>query len=145
VIPAPVIVRDRSIRDKLFKEKTIQETFAIARKVDLVLFGVGIIGQEGLLWRSGFFDESDARKLIKSGAVSAICGRFFSAKGQQCCSDFDDRTIGLDLDELRKIKHKICIATGLGKLDGILGALRGQLVDVLIIDENTGESLLAQE
>lgn len=145
VIPAPVIVRDRSIRDRLFKEKMIQETFAIARKADLVLFGVGIIGQEGLLWRSGFFDESDTRKLIKSGAVSAVCGRFFSAKGQQCCSDFDDRTIGLNLEELRKIKHKICIATGLGKLDGILGALRGQLVDVLIIDENTGESLLAQE
>jgi len=29
--------------------------------VDLVLFGVGIIGQEGLLWRSGFFDESGAQ------------------------------------------------------------------------------------
>ena len=144
VIPAPIIVRDRAIRDRLFKEKKIQETFAIARKADLVLFGVGIIGQEGLLWRSGFLDDSDARKLIKSGAVSAICGRFFSAKGQQCCSDFDDRTIGLNLDELRKIKHKICIATGLEKLDGVFGTLRGQLVDVLITDENTGESLLDQ-
>jgi len=43
VIPAPVIVRDRSIRDTLFKEKKIQETLAIARKADLVLFGVGAI------------------------------------------------------------------------------------------------------
>jgi len=41
LIPAPVIVRNRSIRDTLFKEKKIQDTLAMARKADLVLFGVG--------------------------------------------------------------------------------------------------------
>jgi deoxyribonucleoside regulator len=144
VIPAPVIVRDRSIRDTLFKEKKIQENLAIARKADLVLFGVGLIGTEGLLWKSGFLNNNDATKLEKSGAVGAICGRFFDAKGQKCWSQLDDRTIGLNLDELRKIKHKICIATGKEKIPGILGALRGKLLNVLITDENMAEDLLSQ-
>ena len=144
VIPAPIIVRDRSIRDTLFKEKKIQETLAIARKADLVLFGVGLIGKEGLLWKSGFLNNNDATKLEKSGAVGAICGRFFDANGQKCWNQLDDRTIGLNLDELRKIKHKICIAAGKEKVAGILGALRGRLLDVLITDETIAEDLLTR-
>jgi len=142
VIPAPVIVRNRSIRDTLFKEKKIQETLAIARKADLVLFGVGLIGEEGLLWRSEFLTDHDAAKLRDSGAVGAICGRFFDGNGQKCWDALDDRTIGLTLAELRKIKHKICVATGKEKVRGILGAMRGNLADVLITDEKTADTLL---
>ncbi len=144
VIPAPVIVRNRSIRDTLFKEKGIQKTLAIARKADLVLFGVGMVGTEGLLWKSGFLNRNDALKLKNSGAVGAICGRFFDAEGRECWNALDDRTIGLNLEELRKIKHKICIANGPEKVPGILGAMRGNLLDVLITDEKTAETLLEQ-
>ncbi len=144
VIPAPVIVRDRSIRDTLFKEKKIQETLAMAKKADLVLFGVGMIGKEGLLWKSGFLNNNDAAKLKASGAVGAICGRFFDGNGQKCWGQLDDRTIGLNLDELRKIRHKICIASGKEKVPAILGALRGKLLNVLITDENTAENLLTR-
>jgi len=144
VIPAPVIVRNRSIRDTLFKEKSIQETLAIARKADLVLFGVGMVGTDGLLWKSGFLNRQDAAKLKDSGAVGAICGRFFDAEGRECWDTLDDRTIGLNLEELRKIKHKICIATGREKVPGILGAMQGNLVNVLITDENTADTLLKQ-
>lgn len=144
VIPAPIIVRNRSIRDTLFKEKKIQETLTIARKADLVLFGVGIIGMDGLLWKSGFLTSHDAAKLRESGAVGAICGRFFDRRGQKCWGELDNRTIGLTLAELRKIRHKICVATGKDKVPGILGALRGNLLNALITDENTAEDLLAQ-
>jgi deoxyribonucleoside regulator len=142
VIPAPVIVRNRSIRDTLFKENKIKETLKIARKADLVLFGVGIIGPEGLLWRSGFLEDDDTVKLKKSGAVGQICGRSFNAAGQNCWDELDDRTIGLNLDELRGIKHKICIAFGREKVEAILGALKGRLLNVLVTDENTAARLL---
>ncbi len=144
VIPAPVIVRDRDIRDTLFKEKKIQETLAIARKADLVLFGLGMIGPDGLLWKSDFLTEADAAKLKESGAVGALCGRFFDANGRQCWGQLDDRTIGLNLDELRRIKHKICVVTGKEKLDVIRAALKGRLVDVLITDDATASGLLAE-
>ena len=142
VIPAPIIVRNRSLRDTLFKEKKIQQTLEIAKKADLVLFGVGLIGREGMLWQSGFLKDADTLKLKKAGAVGAICGRFFDAGGQKCWGELDDRTIGLNLAELRNIKHKICIATGKEKIDAILGALRGKLLNVLVTDERTAVSLL---
>ncbi len=142
VIPAPVIVRNRSIRDTLFKERKIQETLKIARKADLVLFGIGIIGREGLLWGAGFLENGDTVKLKKAGAVGQICGRSFNAEGQNCWDELDDRTIGLNLDEIRKIKHKICIAFGQEKVESILGAARGRLLNVLVTDESTAVRLL---
>ena len=144
LIPAPVIVRNRALRDTLFKEKKIQETLGLARKADLVLFGVGLIGAEGLLWKSGFLSKYDTLKLKDAGAVGAICGRFFDANGQECWHELDDRTIGLTLDELRKIKHKIGVGVGEDKVDGISGALEGKLLNVLVTDEETATRLLAK-
>jgi deoxyribonucleoside regulator len=142
VIPAPVIVRNRAIRDTLFKEQKIQQTLEIAKKAELVIFGVGMIGQDGMLWESGFLNTGDTAKLKRAGAVGAICGRFFDASGQKCWGELDDRTIGLNLAEFRKIHHKICIAVGREKVAAILGALKGKLVDVLITDAKTAATLL---
>jgi deoxyribonucleoside regulator len=141
-IPAPVIVRNRSIRDTLFKEGKIQQTLEIAKKADLVLFGIGVIGKQGLLWRSGFLHKDDTVKLRKAGAVGQICGRSFNAQGQNCLDELDDRTIGLNLDQIRKIKHKICIAIGQEKVAAIIGASKGKLLNVLVTDERTAASLL---
>jgi DNA-binding transcriptional regulator LsrR (DeoR family) len=145
VIPAPIIVRNRSIRDTLFKEQKIQHTLEIAKKAELVIFGVGLIGRKGMLWESEFLKNTDTAKLKKAGAVGAICGRFFDANGQNCWGELDDRTIGLNLAELRKIHHKICIAIGREKVPAILGALIGKLVNVLVTDANTAASLLKAE
>ena len=142
VIQAPIIVRNKSIRDTLFKENIIRETLKIARKADIVMFGVGLVTSESLLWQSGFLGFKEATILKKAGAVGAICGRFFNEQGNPCWQDLADRTIGLSLNELKKIKHKVLIATGKKKLQGILGALKGDLVDVLIVDRETAQCLL---
>ena len=118
------------------------KTLEIAKRADIVMFGVGLVGTESLLWQSGFLGPEEAATLKKAGAVGAICGRFFNDQGEQCWQALADRTIGLSLNELKKIKHKILIAAGKEKLQGILGALKGDIVDVLIVDMDTAQSLL---
>ena len=142
VIQAPIIVRNKSIRDTLFKENIIRETLKIAKKADIVMFGVGLVAAESLLWQSGFLGPKEAIILKKAGAVGSICGRFFNDHGNQCWQDLADRTIGISLNELKKIRHKVLITTGKKKLQGILGALKGGLVDVLIVDTETAQSLM---
>ena len=142
IIQAPIIVRNKSIRDTLFKEDKIRETLEIAKKADIVMFGVGLVSSESLLWQSGILGPKEAATLKKASAVGAICGRFFNDQGEQCWQALADRTIGLSLNELKKIKHKILIAVGKEKLQAILGALKGNLVDVLIVDKETAHWLL---
>jgi deoxyribonucleoside regulator len=142
VIQAPIIVRNKSIRDTLFKETKIRETLEVAKKADIVMFGVGLVSTESLLWQSGLLGPDEAATLKRAGAVGAICGRFFNDQGKQCWQDLADRTIGLSLNELKKIKHKILIAVGKEKLQAIIGALKGNIVDVLIVDMKTAQGLL---
>jgi DNA-binding transcriptional regulator LsrR (DeoR family) len=144
VIQAPVIVKNQGIRDTLLRERKIKEALALAKKADIVILGIGMNSKAGGLWRAGFLGNRDHINLKRAGAVGAICGRFYNINGEKCLNGLDDRIIGLTLDELRRIKHKIGIAIGAEKLDAILGALRGQLIDVLITDEETAENLLSQ-
>ena len=144
VIQAPVIVRDRVIKDTLLKEGRIREALTKAREADLAILGIGVVSRDGGLWRSGFLNEKDEIRLKKAGAVGAICGRFYNIDGEKCSNEVDDRIIGLSLDELRRIKHKIGIAMGPEKVHAIFGALRGGLLNVLITDESTAERVLAE-
>lgn len=145
LIPAPVIVQSKRIKDTILKEKKIQETLAIARKASLAIFGVGLANVQGLLWKLGFLNEADASELIRARAVGAICGRFFDTNGRQCWHKLDNRTIGLDLDEIKKIKQKVGVAVGMEKVKAICGALKGRLIDVLITDELTARELLKEQ
>jgi deoxyribonucleoside regulator len=143
VIQAPVIVKNRLIKESLLGESKIREALDRAKRSDGVILGIGAVDKGGGLWRAGFLDQRDEVRLKKAGAVGAMGGRFYNVYGETCFNDLDDRIIGLTLDELRKIKHKIGIASGSEKVDAILGALRGKLLDVFITDEKTAEGLLA--
>jgi deoxyribonucleoside regulator len=143
VIQAPVIVKNRTIRDTLIKDNKISEALAIARTSDIAIIGIGMVSEEGGLWKARFLNHQDYLNLKKAGAVGAICGRFFNINGEKCLDGIDDRVIGLTLDELRNIRHKIGVAIGIEKSRPILGALKGGLLDVLITDEETAETLLA--
>ena len=143
VIQAPVIVRDRSIRDTLLKEEQIDAAISMAKKADAAIFGIGLPSEDGLLSRAGLLTPEKSDALEKAGAVGAICGRFFNAEGKKCSNLLDDQIIGLNLDEFRQIKHKVAIASGLDKAHAIKGALNGKFLDVLITDQQTAEGLIS--
>ena len=54
-----------------------------------------------------------------------------------------DRVIAIELDELRRIPTVIGVATGVEKTAGVLGALRGGIVDGLITDASLALALLS--
>jgi len=143
LLQSPVVVKDKHTRKALLKEKSVAEILSIARKTDLALVGIGLLDRQGLLWQSGMMEEQDYTVLEKAGAVGAICGRCFDINGKPCVSDWDERVIGLTLKELKRIRHKVGIAFGKEKLQGIVGALNGQYLDVLITDEDVASHLLS--
>jgi DNA-binding transcriptional regulator LsrR (DeoR family) len=143
LLQSPVVVKDKRTKKVLLQEKSLAEALGIARTADLALVGIGLLDRQGLLWQSGMMEERDYTVLKNAGAVGAICGRCFDINGNPCVSDWDDRVIGLTLNELKRIENKVGIAFGMEKLDGIIGALSGQYLDVLITDEDVAGRLLS--
>ena len=141
VIQAPIYVQSKSIRNSFIKEKQIKNTIDLAKEADLVMYGVGAINRS-MLWKSGLLNEGDSKILRELGAVGAICGRFFDQSGNSCWPQLNDRTIGLTLGQIRKIKQKVMVSAGTAKLEAVRAAIRGKLVDVLIVDYETAELLL---
>lgn len=75
-------------------------------------------------------------------AVGDICGRRFNFKGQILNCEHNKKLIAIDEEDLKTVKKVVCIAAGNHKILSIIGALRTQLIDVLITDENTAKSVL---
>ncbi|MGB8461693.1 MAG: sugar-binding domain-containing protein, partial [Priestia megaterium] len=78
-------------------------------------------------------------------AVGDICSRFFDKDGQICNESLDERTLGLDLEELKKKEYAILVAGGDQKIDSIYGALQGNFANVLVTDQFTARFLLDKQ
>lgn len=50
--------------------------------------------------------------------------------------------IGIELRDLLNCKNVVCVAYGQAKAEAIKGALRGELIDTLIIDTECAERVI---
>jgi DNA-binding transcriptional regulator LsrR (DeoR family) len=76
------------------------------------------------------------------GAVGDLCVRFFDRNGHSVTSPFDNRVIGMSLEQLCHVPRAVGIAGGREKLKAIRGALEGRLIGALITDRFTAENLV---
>ncbi|MBX3002729.1 MAG: sugar-binding transcriptional regulator [Anaerolineales bacterium] len=142
---APVIVQDQHARDTLLNERHIQEVLALGLRADYYLVGIGSTtpGYSALV-RAGSLPAAEMDAIIQAtGAVGDICARVYDQNGNFSGFDFNQRVVGISLQELRDAKGTVVgIAGGEAKAPAILGALRGRLIDVLITDDKAAEKVL---
>ena len=144
LIPAPGIVSSKLVRDALMQDLQISDTLALAQRADVALLGIGVPRQGSVVAQSTILSEKEIAELIDDGAVGDIALRFLRRDGSQVRHEINDRTIGLDLEQMKRIPRRIGVAGGQGKLDVIRGALLGGYVNVLITDDVTAMALLEE-
>ena len=76
--------------------------------------------------------------------VGDIAARYYGPTGQPIRGAVEDRILGVTLDDLIAIPHVIGVAHGRAKAPGVLGALRGHLIDSLVCDEALARHLLSE-
>jgi DNA-binding transcriptional regulator LsrR (DeoR family) len=138
----PVIVETAAAREALLCDPQIRSVLDRAARSDLALVSVGTVDVDSFLFQAGYSDEAGIESLQTRGAVGDVLGHFFDINGSPVPSPIDDRLIGLSLDELKRIPTVICVAGDAPKVPSILGALRGEYVNVLITDEETARAVL---
>ena len=143
-VPAPGIVASKVVRDALLADAQISGTLELGAGADVALVGIGRPTPGSVVIESGILSEGELSSLQARGAVGDIALRFFDADGRPIEHEIDDRIIGLDLEQIRNIPRVIGVAGGVQKYEVIRAALRGNLIDVLVTDEENARRLLAE-
>ncbi len=139
----PAVVESRSVRDILLRDPSIHAALEVARSATKAMLGVGKVTHHATVVRGGFIGSAQIDELRAKKAVGDIAGRFFDINGQPVRTEFDERIVGLSLDEVKAISPVIVVVGGEDKVAAVLGALRGGYLDVLIIDERTATAVLS--
>ncbi len=143
-ISAPAIVSSPEVRSLLMEEAVLAEQLGILAEADRIVMGISSLRPESTIHTSGFLDGAMQHAHYQD-AVGSIVGRFISARGDPVIGPLHDRTIGLDLEQLRRIPQRIAVAGGMDKVAAILAALRGGYVSILVTDIATGRGILTAE
>jgi DNA-binding transcriptional regulator LsrR (DeoR family) len=86
---------------------------------------------------------AEREAFVAEGPVGDACCRFYDAQGRAISGVVHDRVLAIELDQLRRIPTVIGVATGSEKLQGVLGALRSELIDGLVADAGLALALLS--
>nr|WP_263324690.1 sugar-binding transcriptional regulator [Neobacillus sp. Marseille-Q6967] len=139
---APAIVETEELKERLMGMQDIQTVLESGRNVDIALVGIGNPFADSTLMKLGYLQEADLSHLREVGTVGDIGIRFFNENGQSIQDTLNTKVIGITLEEFKKIKKVIAVVEGEHKVESVLGALRGQFIDVLITDERTASAIL---
>ena len=142
---APAILGAGTVRELVDANPTIKEALKMAHAADLYLFGIGSLTSDLIFTRGGIFTLQDLEQLREAGSVGDICARFFNIHGVEIPSSFEERIVGITLDDLRSNALTVAVAGGADKVLPLIGALHGNLIKVLITDEQTAGAILDYE
>jgi DNA-binding transcriptional regulator LsrR (DeoR family) len=144
LLQSPAIVGSPEAQRVLSRDPSVQEASSLFERLDIALVGIGSLEPSLVLTASGnILSREERGELQRQGAVGDICFRYFDVDGKPIKSPLMKRVIGIDLPRLRACKRVVGVAGGASKVQAILGALRGGLIDVLITDQRTAEVLVA--
>lgn len=140
----PLVVESETVRNALLQDIRIHKTLEHAKLADIAFVGIGYTEdiENYSLLRTGYINEKDLRKMIAEGAVGDICARHFDKDGNYLDTDFDRRTIGISLDELKQINTVVGVTGNRVKAPAVHGALKGGYLNVLITDSATALDLI---
>jgi DNA-binding transcriptional regulator LsrR (DeoR family) len=143
---APATLTSAVARDALLAEQSIVDILDAARSADLAFVGIGTPshGSSAAILSSLQLTPSEEKEFWAAEPVGDLAARYYDADGHEVKGAVADRVLGLGLDDLRSIPNVVGVAQGRAKTPGVLGALRGRLVDSLVCDEVLARALLSE-
>jgi DNA-binding transcriptional regulator LsrR (DeoR family) len=142
---APATLESSVSRDALMSEPSIADALAEARRADMAFVGIGIPthGSSAAIVNSLNLGKAELAEFWAASPVGDLAARYYDAAGQAIHDTVDERVIGISLEDLADIPNVVGVAHGRAKSPGVLGALRGRLIDSLVCDETLARSILS--
>ena len=140
-LPLPTFLDNAITKDIVIKDKFIHQIYETGMQSNIAIYTTGTVQDHEELFGLGYLNHPEIDSLHQR-AVGDIVSRFIDEEGHIVNPELDDRTIGIDLENLRQKDYSILVAGAKKKLISIHGALTGRYANVLITDKQTAVDLL---
>jgi DNA-binding transcriptional regulator LsrR (DeoR family) len=142
---APAALGSREARDALLGEVSIAQTLDVARRADLAFVGIGTPGHgsSAAILASLDLSSRELQQFWDQAPVGDVAARYFDAQGHPVTGAVEGRVLAVSVEDLLRIPTVVGVAAGRAKADGVLGALRGHLLDMLVCDDSLARAVLA--
>jgi len=146
LFPVPTFFDYPETKKAMLRERSIQRLSKMIQRADLLIYSIGAVGARipSHVYVGGYLEKKDFQELRRVGAVGDIATVFFRDDGSYDNIPLNARASGPDLSLFQKAKHALCVVSGLGKVAGLRAALKGRLMNELIVDEPSATELLKQ-
>lgn len=143
---APASLGSPEVRTTLMAEPSIAQALDAARRADVAFVGIGTPshGSSSAVLASLDLSPEEEKEFWDASPAGDIAARYYNASGQPIRGSVEDRVVAVTLDDLARIPNVVGVAYGRAKTPGVLGALRGHLVDSLVCDESLARSLISE-
>jgi DNA-binding transcriptional regulator LsrR (DeoR family) len=138
----PAYVSNREMRDALWELEQVRKVREHLARADFALIGIGTL-EDSLCVERVILKHDDLQALREAGAVGEVCGRFIDKDGNECPSCWHDLVIGIELAHLRRIPRSLAVVAGQNRAAAVNAAIRGKLINGLILDQTGAAELLA--
>lgn len=142
LIHSPGIVKNKEICEELKNDIQVRDTLKLAAESTIAVVGIGLFAENSQITRNLNVIPKDVYKMLQDNhVVGDISLRFFNHHGEFVNTTFDDRIVGLTIEEIKNIPRIIGIAGGEEKYETIKAVAKGKLVHALITDNITATKL----
>ncbi len=142
-LDAPLVFQGQEAREALFKVPTIAVTLSAVREASLLMTTIPrlVTGQETHIWQ-GFIDGAQFEEMIRMGAVGAMFGRAFNARGRFLDTELNRSIVGADMEVIRS-RRILAVSYGAEFARAVLGALRSGYINDLITDSDCAKEVIS--
>ena len=142
--PVPAFFDDPATREAMWRERSTRRVLDLQAKMDVAVFSLGSPAAEvpSRVYVGGYLGRDDYRSLREDHAIGDVATVFFRADGSSDGIALNDRATGPSFGVLRRVPRRLCVVSGVSKLDSLRGALAARLVTDLVVDEATARALV---
>ncbi len=142
----PLYIDDLYAKEILLQDPTVRGVFDYMKHLDLLLTGIGGFNHGNTVpsW-FGYMTSAHRAELDKLNAVGSICAQYFDLNGKRLDCEWNRKCVAIPFDDMKKAALTVGVAAGRHKAVPILGALRGEYINVLITDAETASLVIEQE
>ena len=134
----PFSVEDEAIRESLIRRPSVIETLALAENANIMCTGIGSDANWG-----NYLKPEDLKRILDAGAIGYISGYYFDINGNIIeLPEIYNRFICVSRKIFETIPYRIAVISDIKKAKATLGALRGKLINSLIISTVIANKIL---